>query len=391
MRAYRPARAPASRRAGLARSRPRRAPGAARAAPVARGRASGSDLGVVPSCSTRSSSVGSAQWTSSKTSTSGRSPARRSKKSRTASSCSPTEPAFPMISSRLSPAWASISRRGRNVAPWPYETQRPTRTVASSPTPATSSRTSRVLPIPGSPTTAIRRGRRASHASSYARRRAASSRLRPTNGASGPRAIGRVPVSIPSRRKAPFVGRTLTALRQSASVASPSRMSPGCRFALEPFPSAHDVARHEPVTDQDLAGVDADADIDVREFLFPELPTPLARPAAHRLRVRPERRRRRATRRRRRSRPCRRWRRSLHGRWRAPSRSICAALRGQGLKLTGETSQDKTVTVLRRSSREGRTAGRSSDGSWRRIACSSSRNAAPGSRPRLSTSARRAS
>ena len=41
----------------------------------------------------------------------------------------------------------------------------------------------------------------------------------------------------------------------------------GCRLALEPFPSTHDIARHESVPGQDLAGVDADADFDAREFL----------------------------------------------------------------------------------------------------------------------------
>ena len=92
-----------------------------------------------------SRNVGSAQCTSSKQTTSGRSRASASSRLRTCEK----------ISSLVPPSGASgrISRTGQNVIPSPYGRQRPTRTPASPATPSRSSRASRDLPIPGWPST----------------------------------------------------------------------------------------------------------------------------------------------------------------------------------------------------------------------------------------------
>ena len=87
--------------------------------------------------------------------------------------------------------WSKHSRSGQYVMPSPYERQSPGETVTAFARRA-SSAASRDLPTPAAPTTTtrVRRSRR-SAVRLRARRRAASSRLRPTNGASSTPLEGR--------------------------------------------------------------------------------------------------------------------------------------------------------------------------------------------------------
>ena len=99
------------------------------------------------------------------------------------------EQAAPSTVVRFPPVCASISATGKYVAPSAYETQRPTRTVASSRKRSTSSPASRVLPMPASPTTVTTAHRRSSRAAPNLSRRTSSSASRSTMGASGRRSI----------------------------------------------------------------------------------------------------------------------------------------------------------------------------------------------------------
>ena len=164
-------------------------------------------------CSITFNSGSSAQWMSSKTSTSGCIPescsaharaAQRSSSRERSRSLAPSRPAA--VASRS--AIASLSQHARSlsnasatgsssvipadcftisasaqyVTPSPNGRQRPRRIVARS-MPSTNSCTSRLLPIPGSPKTVARCARRSRVAREYALRRSSSSSSRPTNGA----------------------------------------------------------------------------------------------------------------------------------------------------------------------------------------------------------------
>jgi hypothetical protein len=121
--------------------------------------------------------------------------------------------------------------------PSPYDTHRPTTTLASCAAPR-SSRASRDFPMPGGPTTVTSSQRRSARARASAACRALSSPARPTNGP----LIGCVNAGASSssstRRQAataaclPFTasggtGSARTASRTRANVSSPMRTSPG--------------------------------------------------------------------------------------------------------------------------------------------------------------------
>src|SRR5439155_1507624 len=85
--------------------------------------------------------------------------------------------------SRIPKCSFSTSRRGQYVIPWPYERQRPVRSRGSDDSVLShcqSSRTSRVLPTPASPTIVISCGSPTAATRPYASCNCASSRLRPT-------------------------------------------------------------------------------------------------------------------------------------------------------------------------------------------------------------------
>ena len=150
-------------------------------------------------CSSRSMNVGSAQWRSSTTSTSGRRRARVSSTLRMAQNASSgatgsppglsSSPARAMAGS-ASPATCSnrplapsASTSGHQVRPSPYGRQRPAATVARSPSASVTSATSRDLPTPAAPRTVSSWQDRCSTACSNASVSCARSRTRPTIGA----------------------------------------------------------------------------------------------------------------------------------------------------------------------------------------------------------------
>ena len=222
------------RRAG-ARRAPRRsrcrAPPRSRGGPRAARRGRRRPRGSTPRpdstrCSTRSRKVGSAQWTSSKTRTSGCSAASASqscRKSQAISGAGGDGSAPRARNDRIAllarAAASSTSRSGQYVMPSPYERQRPESGVTPFEREATSA-ASRDLPIPGGPDTTTRPGKPVSTARLNAFRIAASSRFRPTSWRRGA-------ARTPERRVRSRGGetrRTTCACRESrASRAAPGR------------------------------------------------------------------------------------------------------------------------------------------------------------------------
>ncbi len=141
-------------------------------------------------CSTSSRKVGSAQWTSSKTRTSGRPRATRFAelaeepgelgRRRRRLGVERCEDRVALCALCRLPR---ASRSGQYVMPSPYERQRP-QSVVTLFARRVSSAASRDLPTPGGPTTTRAPNRLVVNGRFSALRRAASSRLRPTSGAS---------------------------------------------------------------------------------------------------------------------------------------------------------------------------------------------------------------
>ena len=218
---------------GSAAAPPR--PGGSRAARAARGRAAGSGapLENATRYSSRSSRVGSAQWTSSTTTTSGRSRATRSSSRRTAQSLlrlrgsvgqpdrgehEPRDASSPSSSSSTrraaSPAELADDlgeRAGRSRPRRRTGSGRPRRSASPASSP-TSSRASRDLPIPAGPTTVTARQARSPRGRRTPRGARSSSRTRPTNGLAAARAPTPLRGSSSSNRHAwTFAGAALAA------------------------------------------------------------------------------------------------------------------------------------------------------------------------------------